>query len=141
MAPAKAGDKVIIEFEGKTSDGKVFQRPTDGPLEFTLGESEVIQGLEEAVIGMNVGEIKSVEVPVEKGFGPYSDKMVAELARDSIPPDQTVEEGQSLELSRNDGQTMPAIVLSVSEDSVMIDANHPLAGRDLAFEIKLLEIK
>ncbi|MFH2057123.1 MAG: peptidylprolyl isomerase [bacterium] len=141
MATAKSGDKVKIEFEGKTAEGNIFQRPADGPLEFTLGKSEVIPGLEEAVFGMSVGESKTVEVPAEKAFGQYSEKLVAELDPKSIPPEQKVEEGQSLELHRSDGQSLPAIVLSVSETSVMIDANHPLAGRDLVFTIKLLEIK
>lgn len=141
MNAAKNGDKVKIEFEGKTSDGKTFHEVSEGPLEFTLGKDEVIVGLDEAVVGMEVGESKTVEVPVDKGFGPYSDKLVAELDPKSIPSSQKVEEGQSLELHRSDGQSIPAIVLSVTEDSVMIDANHPLAGRDLVFTIKLLEIK
>lgn len=141
MAAAKSGDKVKIEFEGKTADGNLFQKPSDGPLEFTIGKDEVIPGLEQAVIGMEVGETKIVEVPAAEAFGPYSEKMVAELDPKSIPPEQNVEEGQSLELHRSDGQSIPAIVLSVSDTSVMIDANHPLAGRDLVFTIKLLEIK
>ena len=141
MAAAKSGDKVKIEFEGKTADGNLFQKPSDGPLEFTIGKDEVIPGLEQAVIGMEVGETKIVEVPAAEAFGQYSEKMVAELDPKSIPPEQNVEEGQSLELHRSDGQSIPAIVLSVTDTSVMIDANHPLAGRDLVFTIKLLEIK
>lgn len=138
---AKTGDKVKIEFSGKIKDGPVFV-PEDNPekAEFTVGKGEVIPGLDEAVIGMEPGETKTVEVSSDRGFGPYNKDMVAELDPKSIPAGQEVQEGQTLELHRADGQKIPAIVLSVTEESVMIDANHPLSGRDLEFTIKLVQI-
>lgn len=141
MATAKRGDRVKVEFSGTTREGQLIT-PEGEPqkLEFTVGEGQVIPGIEEAVIGMAPGENKSFEVPMDKGFGPYNKDMVAELDRKSIPPEQPVAPGQSMELHRADGQKLPAIILDVTEETVMIDANHPLAGRDLKFELKLLAI-
>lgn len=141
MATAKTGDKVTIELSGATTDGYVFASD-DKPetVEFTIGAAEVIPGIDCAVIGMKVGETKSVDIPSDEAFGSYNQDMVTELDRTSIPPDQQVEEGQSLELHRADGQSIPAIVLSVTEQAVMIDANHPLAGRDLKLTIKLVKV-
>jgi FKBP-type peptidyl-prolyl cis-trans isomerase 2 len=141
VTKAKPGDKVKIEFVGKTADGQVFSPRDDGPVEFTVGQNEVIEGIDQGVVDMEVGETRTIELGPEQAFGNYSERLVTELDRGSIPPEQKVEEGQHLELHRADGQTLPAIVLSVTDEAVMIDANHPLAGRDLVFEVKLLEIK
>jgi peptidylprolyl isomerase len=141
MKTAETGDKVKIEFSGKTKDGFTFV-PVDNPekVEFTIGKGEVIPGLDEGVVGMQVGETKTVDVSSDRAFGPYNKDMVAELDPKSIPPGQEVKEGQTLELHRADGQSIPAIVLSVTKESVMIDANHPLSGRDLEFTITLVNI-
>jgi peptidylprolyl isomerase len=141
MTKVKTGDTVKIELSGETKDGHTFLT-ADKPetVEFTVGQGEVIKAVDEAVVGMEPGEIRKVEVSPEEGFGPYNKDMVAELDRKSIPPGQKVEEGQHLELHRADGQKIPAVVLSVTPEAIMIDANHPLAGRDLRLDIKLVKV-
>jgi peptidylprolyl isomerase len=141
MSEVKAGDKVKIDFSGQTQDGHEFI-PKEAPqtVEFTVGGNEVIKGLSEAVLGMKPGESRTVELAMEDAFGPYNKDMVAELDRKVIPAEQHVEEGQHLELHRADGLKIPAVILEVTDETIRVDANHPLAGRDLTLEVKLLEV-
>ena len=142
MAQAQLGDKVKVHYTGRLGDGTVFDSSIiSDPLEFTLGEREVIPGLEEAVIGMNPGESKTVSMPVDKAYGPRRDDMVIVVEREKFPPDIEPELGQQLEIrQREDGPTFPVTVTDVSESSVTLDANHQLAGNELTFDIQLLEI-
>jgi len=142
MAQAQLGDKVKVHYTGRLDDGTVFDSSIiSDPLEFTIGEREVVPGFEEAIIGMSPGESKNVKVPVDKAYGPRRDDMMIVVERDKFPPDIEPEVGQQLEIrQREDGQTFPVTVTDVSESSVTLDANHHLAGKDLTFDIQFLEI-
>ena len=141
-AQAKNGDTVQVNYTGKLADGTVFDSSVGRePLEFTLGEGQVIPGFEKAVFGMKVGEKKTVTIPVDEAYGPRRDDMVGELPREKLPSDLTPEVGQQLIMARPDGEKTIVTITSVSDNTVMIDANHPLAGKDLTFEIELVKIK
>jgi peptidylprolyl isomerase len=142
MAQAQQGDKVKVHYTGRLDDGTVFDSSIiSDPLEFTIGEREVIPGFEEAVIGMNPGESKTIRVPVDRAYGPHREDMIMEVEREKFPPEIEPEVGQQLEIRRREnGQTFPVTVTDVSESSVTLDANHHLAGKDLTFDIQLLEI-
>jgi len=141
MAQAKAGDRVKINFTGKLEDGSVFANSADSePLEFKLGEGKIIPSIENAVEGMNVGESKTVKVPPEQAYGQRHDEFVEEVGRDKFPKDVEPQVGQQFEVPQQEGQPMVIRVVDVSEQTVTLDGNHPLAGRDLTFELELLEI-
>lgn len=141
MAQAQAGDTVKVHYTGRLQDGTVFDSSLDRePLEFTVGEGHVIPGFEEAVKGMNVGEQRSSEIPVEQAYGPRRDDLVLEVDRDQIPAEVELELGQQLQISQPNGQPVPVTVTDISGSTVTLDANHPLAGQDLIFDLKLVEI-
>ncbi len=149
MAQAKQGDKVKVHYTGRLADGTVFDssecREEDcgcesGPLEFTIGEAQVIPGFEQAVIGMTPGESKTVTIPVDQAYGERLDDMVAVVDRTDMPADLQLEVGNQLEVTQDDGHAFPVIITEVTETKVTLDANHPLAGRDLVFDIRLMEI-
>lgn len=141
MAGAKNGDKVRVHYTGSTEDGTVFDSSKDRePLEFTLGETGIIPGFQEIIVGMNPGDTKTDTIPPEKAYGPHREEMVLDVERDKLPQDLELEVGQHLQLSRSDGQVIPVHVTQLDDASVTIDANHPLAGKDLTFEVDLLEI-
>lgn len=140
MANARTGDTVRVHYTGKLEDEQVFDSSSGRePLEFTLGEGRVIPGFERAVEGMEVGEARTVTIPSVEAYGPRRDEMVATIERTQFPPDIEPQVGQQLQMNQN-GQTIPVRVAEVSEQSVTLDANHPLAGRDLTFELELVEI-
>ena len=112
----------------------------DEPLEFRIGESQVIPGFEEAVVGMNPGESKTVNIPVDKAYGPHRDDLVQVVDRKQLPTSVKPEIGQPLEGRQPDGEIVVATVTDVTESRVTLDANHPLAGKSLTFEIQLIEI-
>ena len=141
MAQAEAGDRVKINFTGKLEDGSVFANTADSePLEFQLGEGRIIPGVEKAVEGMNVGESKTVKVPPEQAYGRRLDELVEEVGRDKFPKDIELQVGQKFDVPQQEGQPMVVRVVDVSEQTVTLDGNHPLAGRDLTFELELIEI-
>jgi peptidylprolyl isomerase len=143
MAQAKTGDTVKINFTGKLEDGTIFGSTTNRePLEFKLGEGGIIPGVESAVEGMNVGESKTVKVPPEQAYGQHQAELVAEVSRDQFPKGVEPKIGQKFEVAQSDeqGNVRVVRVVNVSESTVTLDANHPLAGRDLTFELELLEI-
>lgn len=150
MSQAKTGDKVKLNFTGKLEDGTIFDSSDDcmddecgcqeGPMEFIIGAGETFPALEEAVIGMRVGESRTVQLAADDGYGERNEDMVVEVSRSQLPADLVPEEGQVLELTDESGETFPVWVTAVEEESVTLDANHPLAGRDLLFELELLEI-
>ena len=141
MAQAKAGDRVKINFIGKLEDGSVFANTADSePLEFKLGENKIIPGIENAVEGMNVGESRTVNVNSEQAYGQHRDELVEEVSRDMFPKNVEPKVGQRFEVPQQVGQPMVVRVIDVSEQAVTLDGNHPLAGRDLTFELELLEI-
>lgn len=141
MTQAKYGDTVKVHYTGKLEDGTVFDSSIDHePLQFTLGGGQVIPGFEQAVVGMNLNESKTVKIPVDKAYGPHREELVAVIDRSQLPADLNPEVGQPLEGRQADGQIIMAEVIEVSESSVTLDANHPLAGKDLTFDIQLVEI-
>lgn len=141
MAEAKTGDTVKVHFTGKLDDGTVFGSSIDNePLEFTIGEDEIIQGFEQAVVGMSPGESKTATVLADQAYGPHNEEMVLVVDRNQIPEHLKPEVGQQLEVRQADDQTIVVTVTDVSEESVTLDANHPLAGEDLFFDIQLVEI-
>jgi peptidylprolyl isomerase len=141
MEKAKADDTVKVHYTGKFEDGTVFDSSAGrDPLEFTLGKRMVIPGFEAAAMGMSPGEKKTVNIPAEEAYGPRREEMVMEVARASMPSDIQPEVGQILQIGQSQDQMLQVMVAEVTEESVILDANHPLAGMDLVFEIELVEI-
>lgn len=141
MAQAKPGDTVKVHYTGKLEDGMVFDTSTDlDPLQFTIGDGQIIPGFEQAVVGMNPGESKTIKIPTDEAYGPHREEMVLMVDRNQLPVDLKPEIGQQLQSRQTDGQTIVVTVTDVSESSVTVDGNHPLAGKDLTFDIQLVEI-
>lgn len=141
MAKAKEGDTVHVHYTGKLKDGTVFDTSEERePLSFKIGEERVIPGFEKAVVGMEPGDTKTEELPPEQAYGEHREDMVMELERDQLPDNLEPKVGQQLQLRMQNGQEVPVVITELGEESVTIDANHPLAGKDLVFEIELVEI-
>ncbi|MEA5535534.1 peptidylprolyl isomerase [Crocosphaera sp. XPORK-15E] len=142
MVQAKLGDTVRVNYTGKLEDGTVFDSSVDrDPLEFAVGEGQVIAGFEEAVVGMNLGEAKTVTIPSDQAYGPYQEQLVMIVEEQQMPPELDVEVGQQLQMRHPSGQVIPVVITNVADSQVTLDANHPLAGEDLTFEIELVEIQ
>ncbi len=138
---AKAGDTVAVHYTGKLADGSVFDSSKDrDPIQFVVGERRVIPGFDKAVAGMSPGQTKTAKIPAEDAYGPHRDELVVEFARDRIPPDIAPEVGQELQVQTTAGQAVPAVVVETTDAAVKLDANHPLAGKELTFEIELVEL-
>lgn len=141
MAQVKHGDMVKIHYTGKLSDGTVFDTSLGRePLQFEIGASRLIPAFEQAVVGMTPGESKTANIPAEEAYGPHRADMVVVVERNNLPAHIEPEVGQQLQSVQEDGQTIRLIVTEVTDSSVTLDTNHPLAGQDLTFEIQLLEI-
>lgn len=141
MAAAQQGDTVRIHYTGTLDDGTVFDS-SEGrdPLEFTLGGGQVIPGFDEGVTGMSVGESKSVHIEPEKAYGLRNEEMVMSVPSDQVPPDLNPEVGQKLQMGGPEGQIIVVEVLEVTDEAITLDANPPLAGKALNFDIELVEI-
>lgn len=138
---AKAGDAVKIHYTGKLSDGTIFDTSEGNePLSFTVGNGEVIPGFEQAVVGMRVGEKKEVTIEVEMAYGDRNDALSQTVARDQLNLGMEPEEGMSIEMHTPDGTIIPLLITEVTESTVTLDANHPLAGQELTFDLELVEI-
>lgn len=138
MTQAKKGSTVKVHYTGKLEDGMVFDSSLNrDPLQFRIGGGEIIPGFEQAIIGMEPGEQKIANVAADKAFGPRDQEKVYVIDRSKLPPEAKV--GQRYEIEREDGPNV-VTVTEVSEGSVTLDGNHPLAGRDLIFDIQLLEV-
>ena len=141
MAQAEHGDTVKVHYTGTLEDGTVFDSSMNHePLEFTIGEGKLIPGFEQVVLGMSPGESNTETVLASQAYGPRREEMVLEVDREQMPLDLNPEAGQQLQVRRENGQTIQAVVTDVSELKMTLDANHPLAGKDLIFQIQLLEI-
>jgi FKBP-type peptidyl-prolyl cis-trans isomerase 2 len=137
----RKGDTVKVQYKCRLENGTEIDSSVGRePLEFTLGTEEVIKGLEEIVAAIKVGESKTVNVSAEKAYGPYHDEWVLEVGRDKLPQGWKPEVGLHFELPLEEGRSSTALVTHVSQSSVTLDFNHPLAGRDLAFEVEVAEI-
>jgi FKBP-type peptidyl-prolyl cis-trans isomerase 2 len=138
---AKTGDAVVVYYTGKLQDGTVFDSSEGGkPLEFTLGQGELIPGFEKAVLGMKVGESKTVTIPVDQAYGPHREDLIQVVPREQLPKELKPEIGMQLQSTRSDGSVLVVTVTEVSETTITVDANSPLAGKDLTFDIKLVGI-
>ena len=141
MAKAKEGDRVKVYFTGTLEDKTIFgQTHEDEPFEFTIGEKSVLPKFEGAVIGMKEGENKTILIAPEDAYGPRDEKRVFTAEKSEIPDHITPEIGKKIQVQMGSGEMAILTVLEVSEDKVIFDANDPLAGEELRFEIKLLEI-
>lgn len=141
MAQVKPGDTVKVHYTGKLEDGTVFDSSSErDPLEFTLGTGQIIPGFERAVLGMSPGESKSERIPMDLAYGPHLSEMVLEVERQQMPGDLQPEIGQQLQIRQAGGQVIPVVITNVSDATVTLDANHPLAGEDLVFDIQLVEV-
>jgi peptidylprolyl isomerase len=141
MAQAKNGDTVKVHYTGKLEDGTVFDSSQGRePLEFTLGTGQLIPGFDAAVVGMAVGENKTVTIPPDQAYGPHHEQMVVEAERGQFPPDADPQIGMQFESGSEDGQKFVVTVTAVEGDKITLDANHPLAGKDLTFEIEVVEV-
>lgn len=141
MRQAKNGDKVKIHYTGMLEDGTVFDTSRNREaLKVTLGSGTVIRGLEDALMGMSVGETKELEIAPADAFGLRKEELVIQVEKGKFPTNIDPQEGMTLKLTGNEEEEVPAVITEVSEDSVIIDANHPLAGKDLTFYIELVDI-
>ena len=141
MTKASSGDTVKVHYTGKLDDGTVFDSSRDRePLEFTLGGGQVIPGFEEAVRDMEEGEETTVTIPPEEAYGQRQDQAVIEVAREQLPDEIKPEVGMQLEVLSAGGGSFPARITEMNDRTITLDANHPLAGEQLTFEIELVEV-
>lgn len=141
MAQVKEGDTIRIHYVGRLEDGTVFDSSEGGAsLEITLGKGEFLKGLEEGVIGMAPGETKSIFMTAESAYGPHNKEKIFEFHKDRAPQDFNPEVGQQFQMYRADGMPIVVTVLEKTETGFVMDSNHPLAGKNLTFEVTLEEI-
>ncbi|TPI09199.1 peptidylprolyl isomerase [Mesorhizobium sp. B4-1-3] len=140
MTQAKNGDTVRINYTGRLVDGTQFDASGSEPLQFTLGEGQVIPGLENHVEGMEVGAKTTVTVPADAAYGPHRPEAVVTIDRASVPENINVDIGTRLQARTREGRAMQVTVIGVDDASVKLDGNHPLAGKDLVFDVELVEI-
>jgi len=138
---AQSGDNVKIHYTGTLDDGSVFDS-SEGrePLGFTLGAGQVIQGFDDAVTGMEVGESKTVRIPANEAYGETRDDLILEMPRDQVPPDVEIELGMQLSVQQQNGQAVPVTVVEITDETVKLDANHALAGKALTFALELVSV-
>ena len=141
MQQVKNGDTVKVHYHGKLTDGSTFDS-SEGrdPLEFTVGSGQVIKGFDDAMVNMEVGEKKTVQIPVDHAYGERNEDMIMEYPKTEFPADMTPEVGMELHMSDNAGNVFPVVIAEVKDESVLLDANHPLAGEDLTCERELVSI-
>ncbi len=140
--PAKNGNTVKVEYTGTLEDGTVFDDSTrhGAPLEFTLGMGKVVRGFEEAILGLVPGEEKSITLQPKDAYGERRPDLIKEIVRQKAIEEENMKPGIMIALVTSEGVTIPGIVLEVKEENLVVDFNPPLAGKTLAFSIKLLEI-
>ena len=141
MQQVQSGDTVKVHYHGRLTDGTTFDS-SEGrePLEFQVGSGMVIAGFDNGVVGMIVGDKKTLHIAVEEAYGPKNPEMVIEFPRDQVPADMPLEKGMRLNLNNSQGQVVPVVITEILEAAIMLDANHPLAGEDLVFDIELVDI-
>ncbi|MCD6105263.1 MAG: FKBP-type peptidyl-prolyl cis-trans isomerase [Thermosipho sp. (in: Bacteria)] len=136
----KNGDTVKVHYVGKYESGEVFDSSLEKePLEFTVGNKQVIPGFEEGIIGMEIGEKKTINVPFDKAYGPFREELVFPVEKSKLPED--ISEGQYLEVHQPDGNNFVVRVSEIKDNTAYLDANHPLAGKNLVFEVEVISIE
>ncbi|MFY8090369.1 MAG: FKBP-type peptidyl-prolyl cis-trans isomerase [Chitinophagaceae bacterium] len=139
---AKKGDTVHIHYHGTLTDGSIFDSSLQRePLTFEVGSGMVIPGFDNGVTGMQVGEKKTIHIPFMEAYGPVQEEMIMEFPKANFPPNITPEVGMQLAMNDGQGNQMPVTIVEVKEESVVLDANHALAGKDLIFDLELVDIK
>lgn len=142
MTQAKTGDTVAVHYTGTLSDGTVFDSSRSRePLTFTVGTGQVISGFDQAVVGMQPGEARTTTIPADQAYGERNDEMVFDVERNQLPPQLDPKVGEQYQMRQSDGQAFVVTVRDVSPAHVTLDANHPLAGEDLTFDIELMSIE
>ena len=142
MSKAQSGDTVSVHYTGKLSDETVFDSSRDRePLSFEIGAGKVIPGFESSVVGMAPGDTKTITIESEKAYGPYREDQVVEIEKERLPENIDPEVGQQLQVQQANGETAVVVIKDVSDSAVTLDANHPLAGKDLIFDIELVAVE
>jgi len=141
MQSVKSGDKVKVHYHGRLTNGETFDK-SEGrePLEFEVGAGMVIKGFDDGVTGMSVGDKKTITIPFSEAYGPKNPEMIIDMPKNRFPKDMELEVGMPLAMSDGQGQQFEVVVTQIKEESVVLDANHPLAGMDLIFDLELVEI-
>lgn len=142
MSKARTGDVVRVHYTGTLDDGSTFDSSRGRePLEFTLGNGEVVPGFDAAVLGMAIGEVKTVTLEPEDAYGEHHDERMMQVPRSALPADVTPEPGMELQAEAPNGEVIALVVVEADDVQVTLDANHPLAGEALTFEIELVEVR
>ncbi len=141
MQQVKSGDKIKVHYHGRLTNGETFDK-SEGrePLEFEVGSGMVIKGFDDGVTGMTVGDKKTINIPFAEAYGPKNPDMIIDMPKDRFPKDMEIEVGMPLSMSDGQGQQFQVVVAEVQEEVVILDANHPLAGENLIFDLELVEI-
>lgn len=141
MAQAANGDTVRVHYTGTLEDGTVFDSSRDHePMQFTIGQRRLIPGFEQGVVGMEAGDSKTVKIPAAEAYGVHEPEKVIEVERSQLPPDFQLEIGMRLQGTPPGGRPVDFTVVSLTDSKVTLDGNHPLAGKDLTFDIQLIDI-
>ena len=143
MSKVKSGDKIKVHYKGTLTEGGEMFDSSEGrdPLEFTVGAGMVIPGFDNGVLDMEVGEKKTINIPVDQAYGPKDDRNVIEVDRAQMPPEmKEIELGTMLQMMTPEGQPIPVTIVGFTDDKVKLDANHALAGKDLTFDLELVSI-
>jgi peptidylprolyl isomerase len=141
MEQAKSGDKIKVHYTGKLTNGRIFDTSTDrNPMVFTIGQEQMIPDFDQAFIGMRPGESKRITISSDKAFGSYRKDLVTKIRSGNISPELEPKVGQRMDASQRNGQKVVVTITAVTESGVTVDANHPLAGEDLTFDLELVEI-
>lgn len=142
MSKVKDGNTVKVHYTGTLKDGSVFDTSAERePLEFKLGEGQLIPGFEKAVIGLEEGEKTNVDIPVDDAYGEAREDLIINVPKEQLPDDVDPEVGMQLQVNQPDGKAVPVRIAEIGDEELTLDANHPLAGKDLSFEIEVVEVK
>lgn len=141
MTQAQTGNTVRVHYTGKLDDGTIFDSSLGSdPIEFVIGDHQVIPGFEDGVLGMQVGDTKTILIPFDQAYGEYDEDLLLQVPREQFPPNIEPEVGEALQLRQPDGQIVTVVISDVTDVLITLDANHPLAGENLTFDLELAAI-